>query len=893
MNDGDAAGVQPMLWALARSLRSVADDVGFDDLRDALWLAQHLPRQVLSHRLRGGTTQATSEPVGSDAAAADRSASPPEAGAAPAPTVLGDGSTRPVTLHDDVDQAESGLFAGANGASMPPGGGARRVRLPAPHPLPDALALGRALQPITRRRPRGPAVLLDEEATAEAIAHTGLKVPVLRPRRERWFELVLAVDNAPSMRAWHLRIDEFEALLRRTGFRDVRRVALDSVGACPLIRTSGGTPLTAQPRAASSTIGGAESLLLVVSDASAATWHDGRVSTLLVEWAQLQPVALLQALPSSLWPHTAVGFAELKVHGITPGEPTAKLAQQRPGWALGEQGMVVPVLAFEANEVARWARMVMAAGSAWCPAALLPAADDAPASTALPTAMGLLVSFRAAATAEALELAAAFATIRPLNLPVMRLIQAVMVPGAGQEALAQVLMSGLLTDSQQAARASAMPDLLDDEATLWEIDDAVRDELARHLTRSRWLHVNLAVQRFLEVETGVGFDFLAFIEDRLGLEQIAPSALPFARLAARMAKRFVRGSFASSAPRIALERVLAPGVTVQAETSVSTEVRRLLWSPSGETLAVLHSVGVDRLSARVLGTKGRERIGEYQSLWATQPNQLQLIPQLAEAVCYAAERFWKRPWGWGYATTIKDLVEPRPMVMQRVVARTGNWSEAELHALTNRRYQGLAIQVVELGRPSELPMVRLMPVSRTELESPAGREFVKALATTVKSLRHPRTGAQVEYHDGSGTLDRPVRSQETQALAQKLAESVVEVAHLKSEARTGRIDAMGWSTTAGDEQLRVVGRERRGAKTTTVVYQEGELVLEVNNRVVAEYSAATGLMLASKSDRAIVINERGEVLLTKTGPLRGARFSPDGSRLASIDSKGFLQLDHF
>lgn len=856
MKDGDAPAVPLTLWALTRSLRAVADDAGFDDLRDALWLAQHLPRQGLARQASGGgTAQALSAAAGTGAVAG-RTAIPPPADAGPAGLLHSDGGMRRVTVDDDPGPTGAGLYAGASGAPQRPGRGARRVRLPAPHPLPDALALGRALQPMTRRRPRGPAVLLDEEATAEAIAHTGLKAAVLRPRRDRWFELLLAVDSAPSMRAWRERIGEFELLLRRAGFRDLRRVALDSAaagtaGPVPL-RTRGGTQLTAPPLAAGGTAGGAESLLLVVSDAAAAAWHDGRVSALLGEWARTQPVALLQPLPPALWPHTAVGFAELKVHGTAPGEPSAKLAQQRPGWARGEPGLVLPVMAFGAVDVARWARMVMAAGSAWCPAALLPTVDDAPAGASPPTATALLESFRAAATTDALELAAAFATIRPLNLPVMRLIQAVMLPGAGQDALAQVLMSGLLTGPPAEAP--------DDETAPWEIDDAVRDELARHLTRSHWLLVSVAVQRFLEAETGVGFDFVAFIEDRLGLDQIAPSALPFAQLAARMADRFVRGRQAGAGRRVVHERVFAPGLTVQADSTVSTPVKRLAWSPSGRSLAVLHTAGAEVLSARGLARQRRQRLGAHVMLWAVKPGELELLRPLMDAVRDAAEAQWARPFVWRYVTTIESLADVSDASL-RVLPLAGGWSAPELLALEAPALKALTVHLLTL-RPQ--------------------RDF-----------KLKRSG-RIEWTDGQGALDRPLASPQTRALAQALAERVDEGIMFRSLAGAGSVDAVVWSAAGGTEQLQVAGREHTLPGATTALYIEDALEHELQaprheDSVVAEYGGDTGAVVWQHGEQTLVDLANGVPPTEHDGLTLAARFSPDGSLVALIDGLGSVQ----
>lgn len=840
------------LWRLSQVLRTLAVDTGFDDLRDALWLARHLPRHKRGRKDRrsAGQPAATSTTTATAAAAAGPGAD--ERSATPA----GHMQTRRVALGED-DAPAAAVYAGA---SADGGSAARRIRLPAPHPLPDALAIGRALQPVTRRRPQGAAVLLDEEATAEAIAHTGLMAPVLRQRRERWFDLLLVVDNAPSMVVWRARIDEFELLLRRAGFRDVRRAALHSgpEDPVPTLRARSGLVLQAGDTAAGAATSGR--LLLVVSDAAAAPWHDGRISALLQPWARTMAVALVQPLPAALWPHTAVGFAELRVSASTPGQPGDSLHQSRPGWARGEAGFVLPVLALQADAVAAWARMVMAAGDAWCRAALLPAADEAPAPGAATAAgsddapLRLLASFRAAATPDALELAAAYAVIRPLNLPVMRLIQAVMLPAAGADALAQVLMSGLLRVQTTVAT--------DDEGVVYEIDDAVRDELAGHLTRSRWLQVNLAVQRFVEIETGVGFDFVAFIEDRLGLEQVALSAMPFAQLAARMADRFVPGRVGGSGKRrYAHEPVFGPGLTVQAQAQTATPVRRLAWSPSGQSLAVLHARGVDVLAPRNLAPQRRERLAASVLLWAVRPAELELLRPLMDRVCEVAEATWNRPFVNHCVSRISALAD-EPHALLRVLPLMPSWTGVELRELATPALRALEVNALLLAQQQGAPL-------------PASKRLL--------------------LRDWSGALQRPLGSPQTRTAIEALCAKVTERVMFQTLDGPGAIDAMAWSETNRGEGLHIVGRQNLLPQARTGVYLEGALIRELDlppgeDCVVVEYASQTGSLTCQQGGATWIDLANGSPPAFRGDGACTARYAPDGRTLALIDARGELHL---
>jgi len=850
-------------WQLACALRALGGDTAFDDLRDVLWLAQKLPRDDVGRR-RGHAieTKAATIAVSTRAAASASTAATLSTGGTPPP---GPTNTRRVEM--DEEDAPAALYAGSSAGA---GTAARRIRLPAPHPLPDALAIGRALLPVTRRRPQGSAVLLDEESTAEAIANTELLAPVLRQRRERWFELVLAVDDAPSMLAWRSPIDAFEALLRRAGFRDVRRVALRGGDAGPAELRSGSGALLS-PDGSTRGAATAGQLLLVVSDAASAAWHDGRVSILLSSWAAVLPLALVQTLPPALWQHTAAGFAELQVAAAAPGQVGERLHERRPGWAHGEPGLVLPVLALEASAVASWSRMVMAAGNAWCRAALLPPANDRGAMATTGTTPDdapkhLLQGFRNTSTPDALELAAAFAVIRPLNLPVMRLIQTVMLPESGADALAQVLISGLLRRTGGDAgrdAAAALPAIGPrDEDIGYEIDDAVRDELAAHLTRSRWLQVNLAVQRFVEIETGVGFDFMAFIDDRLGLEQVAPSAMPFAQLSARMAERFVPGlAGGRRRGRFVDEEVLGKGLTVMARAELPSVAKRIEWSPSGQQVAVLHELGVEVLSARRLERSRRVRHEPDVVAWQVGPSDLALLGPLMERTRDVLEGLVQRP--------LVNRIEPfgESGAALCLIPLTGAWLRWSngvpsyhrelLKDLKAQRAQGAVL----------LPM------------TPAAKQ---ALALSFDSL----LGSWV------GVLDRPLASKATKAAIDSLLLPLAN-ATLSSPRLHSLIHTVNWSSDDAAERLVTVRRRRPGKSVVASAYLDEEALYDLRmdreTATVAEFAPQWRAVLWHDGDSAIPdIDAAVPSLVSEIE--RVARFSPDGHWLAMVDARGEFHI---
>lgn len=612
MSEPGAADPAVRLLQLAQGMARLDPLAGWEELRDVLWLANHLPAATAPPDAAQALS-AEPSPKATDTAGAPAAAPPAVPPSRPSTAA---GATRPVavddTRADDDPDADSAVYGGAAGAAGGGAGGLRAIHLPSPPPLPEAAALARALRPLGRRRARGAPRLLDEEASAEALAHTGLPTPVLRPLRQRWFDAVVVVDTHLPLLAWRPRVDEFVALLRRrAGLRDVHLFSLHPQPHGLVLRAPDGR--SANPAAWQHGQGGR--LLLLVSDASGAAWHDGRIARWLQPWAACMPVAVAQLLPEPLWPHTGLGFADLRVQAQRRGQPSATLAVQRPDWAEGEPGLVLPVLALEPVGARRWARMLMAAGGATCPAALLPfdGGGATPATPRVPESAMLLAALRRSARPRALKLAAALAAIKPLTLPVLRLVQASLPGGAaGHEDLAQVLASGLLSLRGPAPADTPLNQRIDDLVTL-DMADPVRDELVGGLLRSEWWQLNLAVQRYVEQASGNPFDFMAYLEDRQGSSQLAPAALPFARFARRLAERFRPPGAAGAVAgrRMVHEAVAGPGLTVRAEVMLAAPVRQLRWSTDGQRLGVLHGLGLDVFEAPRLHHGPRTRRGGW------------------------------------------------------------------------------------------------------------------------------------------------------------------------------------------------------------------------------------------------------------------------------------------
>ena len=227
--------------------------------------------------------------------------------------------------------------------------------------------------------PSGSTLVLDEAATTQQIAETGLWLPVLKPTLEPWLDLELVVDEGISMQIWRHTIGELERLLKNYGiFRDVRvwgLIADDSEASdlprlVQIRRGIGATAKNQSPRSPAELIDpSGRRLILVVSDCVSPQWRDGKLTKTLELWAKQGSMAIVQMLPKWLWKRTALGRAsEVRLQGLNPGEFNQKLIAK--GVSLWDEleetrGVKVPIFTLEPDRVATWAQMLSGKGSIW------------------------------------------------------------------------------------------------------------------------------------------------------------------------------------------------------------------------------------------------------------------------------------------------------------------------------------------------------------------------------------------------------------------------------------------------------------------------------------------------------------------------------------------------
>ncbi len=448
-----ADGAAAALAALVTRMRDAGIGPGVEELADALWLARWLPAPE-----RAAPPPAPA-PGGPAAPARAPLGGAPQSPQLPPPP--GDGEPEPA--------ASARLYApGGDGTDDALGDRAAPVRVPAAPALPEPLALQRGLRPLQRyRAPVRPVPrTLDERATAERSAESGLVLPVLRTDRRREARLLLLMDVSTSTVVWQQALDELRQVCARAGaFRELQTQYLhEAPGGVPgcSSRPESGGPLHAPEQLSDPT---GRRVTLVLSDCAGPMWRGGRMQRLLHRWAATAPLAVVQPLPQRMWGRTHLPARRGVLHRR---EGPAGALEFRPDRGAAERGALpVPVLALRRPSVEGWARLVSGATGQSLAAAAGWVHPDHPASSAPVRAAEDIAgadrvrAFWRPASPEARRLAVYLSAVPPY-LPVMQLVQHAMLAGSGPDVLSEVLLGGLLrrrpdADDPRAVRYAFLP----------------------------------------------------------------------------------------------------------------------------------------------------------------------------------------------------------------------------------------------------------------------------------------------------------------------------------------------------------------------------------------------------------------------------------------------------
>ena len=356
------------------------------------------------------------------------------------------------------------------------------IAIPDAPALSQALLLARALRPLARQVAIGLPTVLDEAATVDRIAETGVWQPVLKPESELWLDVALVFDTSPSMSLWQRLGADVQKLLSRYGeFRDVRTWKLRHVDGTVELTAQNG--VECKPKELR--VGDRRRLVVIISDCVAAAWHNGEMQKLVEVWSSQLPTVVFQVFPERLWARTALARSvTVEFQGRQEGlasddlRPFARSVwdRDRVRSSARRDKVRLPVVSLEYDALSRWAQVVAGDGRSRVLGIVW---DAEPVTMVVPTTPAIvnvkarLDTFVMTASPISLELAARLASAPVITLPIARLIMKSIGLEASAVHLAEVFMSGLLR-----VNASQAPTFENAERLNYElIDDEVRDRL--------------------------------------------------------------------------------------------------------------------------------------------------------------------------------------------------------------------------------------------------------------------------------------------------------------------------------------------------------------------------------------------------------------------------------
>jgi len=361
-----------------------------------------------------------------------------------------------------------------------------------PIPVPDAagiaapLEIARSLRVLAKKAAVGQPRILDEEATVDRVAETGIWQPVLRPAEELWWDVALVFDKHPSLCLWQRFAADLHRILCRYGqFRDVRIWFLEPEGSASGNEVRFVSRRAVGHKPSELLTGDRRRLVVILSDCVGAGWHNGQIQALVALWGKTLPTVVFQVFPERLWSRTALARSiTVEFQSKTANAPNITLKptvlsiwdQSRLTAAQRSDAPYLPVVPIDPAALSRWAsvlagdRRPRTLGIVWdAPAASPPLARPVEP----PTISDRLDTFILRASPLSRQLATLLTAAPVITLPIVRLIRRAMLPQASTVHFAEVFMSGLLKVS-----GSQTPNFENAERIAYElVDETVRERL--------------------------------------------------------------------------------------------------------------------------------------------------------------------------------------------------------------------------------------------------------------------------------------------------------------------------------------------------------------------------------------------------------------------------------
>lgn len=411
--------------------------------------------------------------------------------------------------------------------------------------LREPLNLLKYLRLLMQKVPSGREAEIDEDATVNQIAETQNWIPVLQDELEPRFDLALVIDESPSMLIWGHIITELKDLLQNYGiFRELKIWGIkldDTKTTLQLISRDGSNSRIANPKELVDLT--RRRLILIVSDCVSNIWRKGIIFPTLNLWTNKQPVAIIQMLPNLMWRKSALNLGMLvnlssSRSGVANKDLIASKLSPSPN------ATQIPIISLEPEHISGWTKMLVGKREASVAGYLLPPAlniEDYPLLQEQQHALenqdtdARLKRFRRTTSPLGRKLASLLAASPVIRLPIVRLIQATLLPDSAQIQIAEVFLGGLLKPKADfISQADTNPELVEYEF----IDPVIRNIFLEDAPVSDSVEILHTVSRYIAEQMEISMEkFMGYLKSPNSHSQESQELQPFAEVAIKILKK--------------------------------------------------------------------------------------------------------------------------------------------------------------------------------------------------------------------------------------------------------------------------------------------------------------------------------------------------------------------
>ena len=339
------------------------------------------------------------------------------------------------------------------------------IKLPDTGIFRNTLELGRLLKPLKQKINSRIAQELNIKETVKRSAELSTPTqpryfPVLTPKKERWLDVALLIEDSESMILWQSLLKEVQDFLEHLGaFRDIKPYRMNWDDLTKTLQISSFYSFSQYLSPQTLNAPGSRRLILIVSDCISPAWISEQFIDILQQWSSQSLLTVLNPFPERIWERTNLDYA-IKIRlgnkkkGLTPQSWQAIPLESWQIKGFDKQALLklvkLPIVSLESESIKAWVNVIMGKGISWCSGVWLGSnfmysyeeeeEDDEKSLTTLQQ----INNFYATSSQLAWELIQWLSAI-PVSFSTIRLVQRTLLPESTQVHVAEVVMGGLLS----------------------------------------------------------------------------------------------------------------------------------------------------------------------------------------------------------------------------------------------------------------------------------------------------------------------------------------------------------------------------------------------------------------------------------------------------------------